>query len=96
MSQRILQLWKQRIKKDGEGESLVKEKGGGEGSLHNLIHHHQHQLMVKVNILPRIRILKIIFHFHDIPLQNLDVKFDFFVYDGELNAKKLDNWVKQI
>jgi hypothetical protein len=49
---------KQRIQKDGEGESLVKEEGGGEGGLHNLIHHHHHQLTVKVNILPRISILK--------------------------------------
>lgn len=30
------------------------------------------------------------------PLLQLDVKFDFLVYDGELNAKNLDNWVKQM
>jgi hypothetical protein len=35
-------------------------------------------------------------HSHDFPLLKLDVKFDFPIYDGELNAKKLDNWVKQI
>jgi hypothetical protein len=29
-------------------------------------------------------------------LLKLDVKFDLPTYDGELNAKKLDNWVKQI
>jgi len=29
-------------------------------------------------------------------LLKLDVKFDFPIYDGDLNAKKLDNWVKQI
>jgi hypothetical protein len=29
-------------------------------------------------------------------LLKLDVKFDFPTYDGELNAEKLDNWVKQI
>jgi len=26
----------------------------------------------------------------------LDVKFDFPIYDGELNANKLDNWIRQI
>ncbi|MCY6488235.1 hypothetical protein, partial [Actinobacillus pleuropneumoniae] len=26
----------------------------------------------------------------------LDVKFDFPIYDGELNAEKLDNWIRQI
>ena len=25
-----------------------------------------------------------------------DVKFDFPIYDGELNAEKLDNWIRQI
>jgi hypothetical protein len=62
----------------------------------NLLHHHHkhHLLMVHMNILPRISILKILFHFHDISLLKLDVKFDFLVYDGELNAEKLDNWVK--
>ena len=29
-------------------------------------------------------------------LIKLDVKFDFPIYDGELNAEKLDNWIKQI
>ena len=27
-------------------------------------------------------------------LIKLDVKFDFLVYDGELNAEKLDNWIR--
>ena len=26
----------------------------------------------------------------------LDVKFDLPIYDGELNAEKLDNWIRQI
>ena len=26
----------------------------------------------------------------------LDVKFDLPIYDGELNAEKLDNWIKKI
>jgi hypothetical protein len=30
----------------------------------------------------------------DLCLVKLDVKFDFPIYDGELNAKKLDNWIK--
>jgi hypothetical protein len=30
-------------------------------------------------------------HSHDMPLLKLDVKFYLRVYDGELNAKKLDN-----
>ena len=29
-------------------------------------------------------------------LIKLDVKFDLPIYDGELNAKKLDNWIRQI
>jgi hypothetical protein len=29
-------------------------------------------------------------------LLKLHVKFDFPTYDGDLNAEKLDNWVKQI
>lgn len=29
-------------------------------------------------------------------LIKLDVKFDFPIYDGELNAKKLDNWIRHI
>ena len=29
-------------------------------------------------------------------LIKLDVKFDLPIYDGELNAEKLDNWIKQI
>jgi hypothetical protein len=33
---------------------------------------------------------------HNLHLLKLDVKFKFPTYDGELNAKKLDNWIKQI
>jgi len=29
-------------------------------------------------------------------LIKLDVKFDLSVYDGELNAENLDNWIRQI
>lgn len=29
-------------------------------------------------------------------LIKLDIKFDFPIYDGELNAEKLDNWIRQI
>jgi hypothetical protein len=33
---------------------------------------------------------------HNLPLLKLDVKFEFSTYDGELNANKLDNWIKKI
>jgi hypothetical protein len=29
------------------------------------------------------------------PLLNLDVKFELPLYDGELNAENLDNWIRQ-
>jgi hypothetical protein len=32
----------------------------------------------------------------DMTLLKLDVKFEFPLYDGELNAEKLDNWIRQI
>jgi hypothetical protein len=30
----------------------------------------------------------------EMPLLKLDVKFEFPIYDGEVNAEKLDNWVR--
>jgi hypothetical protein len=33
---------------------------------------------------------------HNLQLLKLDVKFKIPTYDGELNAKKLDNWIKHI
>ncbi len=30
------------------------------------------------------------------PYFKLDVKFELPIYDGELNAKKIDNWIKQL
>jgi hypothetical protein len=30
------------------------------------------------------------------PLLKLDVKFELPMYDGEVNAERLDNWVKQM
>jgi hypothetical protein len=30
------------------------------------------------------------------PLLKLDVKFELSMYDGEVNAERLDNWVKQM
>jgi hypothetical protein len=30
------------------------------------------------------------------PLLKLDVKFEFPMYDGEVNAQRLDNWVRQM
>ena len=35
-------------------------------------------------------------HNHKASLINLDAKYDFPIYDGELNAEKLDNWIRQI
>jgi hypothetical protein len=35
-------------------------------------------------------------HKLDMPLLKLDVKFVFPMYDGEVNAEKLDNWVRQM
>jgi hypothetical protein len=30
------------------------------------------------------------------PLLKLDVKFELPMYDGEVNAERLDNWVRQM
>jgi hypothetical protein len=30
------------------------------------------------------------------PLLKLDVKFELPIYDGEVNAETLDNWVRQM
>jgi hypothetical protein len=30
------------------------------------------------------------------PLLKLDFNFELLTYDGELNAKKLDNWINKI
>jgi len=42
------------------------------------------------------RNFKMSFHSHscDLPMFKLDVKFDFPIYDGKLNAEKLDNYIK--
>ena len=32
-------------------------------------------------------------HKHDMPILKLDVKFELPMYDGEVNAERLDNWV---
>jgi hypothetical protein len=31
---------------------------------------------------------------HEMPLLKLDVKFELPIYDGGVNAKKLDNWIR--
>jgi hypothetical protein len=33
-------------------------------------------------------------HKHDMPLLKLNVKFELPMYDGEVNAERLDNWVR--
>ena len=30
------------------------------------------------------------------PLLKLDVKFEIPIYDGEVNAEKLDNWIRKM
>jgi hypothetical protein len=35
-------------------------------------------------------------HKNEMPLLKLDVKFELPIYDGEVNAKKLDNWIRQM
>jgi hypothetical protein len=30
------------------------------------------------------------------PLLKLDVKFELPIYDGEVNAEKIDNWIRQM
>jgi hypothetical protein len=35
-------------------------------------------------------------HKNEMPLLKLDVKFELPIYDGEVNAEKLDNWVRQM
>jgi hypothetical protein len=35
-------------------------------------------------------------HKHDTHLLKLDVKFELPMYDGEINAERLDNWVKHM
>jgi hypothetical protein len=33
-------------------------------------------------------------HKNEMSLLKLDVKFEFPIYDGEVNAERLDNWVR--
>jgi hypothetical protein len=35
-------------------------------------------------------------HKHDMHLLKLDVKFELPMYDGEINAERLDKWVRQM
>jgi hypothetical protein len=35
-------------------------------------------------------------HKNDMPLLKLDVKFELCMYGGEVNAERLDNWVRQM
>ena len=35
-------------------------------------------------------------HKNEMPLLKLDVTFELPMYDGEVNAKRLDNWVRQM
>jgi hypothetical protein len=33
---------------------------------------------------------------NEMPLLKLDVKFELAIYDGEVNAEKLENWIRQM
>jgi hypothetical protein len=35
-------------------------------------------------------------HKHDMTILNIDVKFELPMYDGEVNAERLDNWVRRM
>jgi hypothetical protein len=35
-------------------------------------------------------------HKNEIPILKLDVKFELPIYDGEVNAKRLENWVRKM
>jgi hypothetical protein len=35
-------------------------------------------------------------HKHDMPLLKLYVKFELPLYDGEVNTKRIDNWVREM
>jgi hypothetical protein len=35
-------------------------------------------------------------HKNEMPLLKLDIKFELPMYDGEVNAERLDNWVRQM
>jgi hypothetical protein len=35
-------------------------------------------------------------HKNEMPILKLDVKFELPIYDGEVNAERLDNWVKHM
>jgi hypothetical protein len=35
-------------------------------------------------------------HQNEMPLLKLDVKFELPMYDGEVNAERIDNWVRQM
>jgi hypothetical protein len=98
----IIDYLYQRIHKSGDGASSVKDEGGGEGgglaktsspsssssSTNGASEHSSH----KNNLSKKSSCS----HIHNFPLLKLDVKFEFPIYDGELNAKNLDNWIKQI
>jgi hypothetical protein len=89
----------QRIQNPASGEPSVKGEGRGEGggpseppspsSSSSSVSYeasknssHQKKSSKKSN--------------HNLPLRKLDVKLEFPTYDGELNAEKLDNWIKKI
>jgi hypothetical protein len=86
------------ISKVKEGESSVRAEGGVEGggplepsspsssssTSEASVHSSKNKKPKKTH------------HYYDMPLLKLDVKFKLPTYDGELNAEKIDNWVRQL
>jgi hypothetical protein len=65
--------------------------------LQNPLHHHpHHHLLLKASEHSSHKKKSSKKSDHNFPLLKLDVKFELPTYDGELNAEKLDNWIKQI
>jgi hypothetical protein len=59
-----------------------------------------HLLLLHLLLLLQVEVLKsttrkhVHKHKHEMPLLKLDVKFELPMYDGEVNAERLDNWVR--
>ena len=79
-------FWKH---KDEESSGSKQDKGEEE----SLLHEHSKGKGKEENFLTPPNSPK---HKKKTSLIKLDVKFDLPIYDGELNAEKMDNWIRQI
>ena len=57
--------------------------------------HHILRLILTVLYILRLKIKKGKIDFN-VPQLKLDIKFELPMYNGEINAEKLDNWIRQI